>query len=82
MQRFFLRLLQICLLLITLFALFAFWQIADRHHGYHLDLNIPGGEDQPLRVGCAAISISPELPQVSDTSLAGTVFPKNKIKLL
>lgn len=62
MKRFLLRFFQILLVLFLLFAIYAFWQLADRHPGYHVDLFIHGGEPAPLLAGFAAIPITPSLP--------------------
>lgn len=62
MKKWLLRIVLALLVLILAAGVWMFLNLKDRFPGYAIDLNIPAGNELPLRVGFAALSITPELP--------------------
>jgi hypothetical protein len=62
MKKWLLRIGAVVLGIVILLAVWAFWNVRDRHPGYEVDLNIQGAAAPgTLRVGFAALPITPEV---------------------
>jgi len=61
MKKWFLRILLLVLVLCLGLGFWMLRNLSDRFPGYQVDIDIPAGNDMPLRAGFAKVSISPEL---------------------